>query len=169
MWADQHPVGVVLLETHDLRMKCHQQSSYFEDYPNRAINTLRDNHLNLAYVISNMVIDPSWRKSQTDVPMSEALVSLTVWMAKEERADAVLGFSRKERSVDMILDSHGAFPLAEGFRFNCDVVYQCIPVKDAPTFPKPELKTVCLQYLSQMKPHHDELVQPTFEGYSIPQ
>ena len=121
LFIGNEPVGFMLYSILNLSRRSNFRSSYFNNYPDELFEALVKNG-DETMVISYMTIDENWRKSQTDLPISEILMGLAILRFKESRADKLLGYFRNNRGTQNIFYRHGGTPLLRSQRaYNVDV------------------------------------------------
>ncbi len=142
------PVGCIFLESYDLSIESHRHSRYLQTFPKDMFDVLLSKGLRKAYALSNLAIDPEWRKSQTDLQLSQLLTSIGVWKACQDLGDVVLGCTRNDRKVNNILENHNSTKYASDERYNCSVDFTYIDLKQAKVFPDKDLMDACLYFTS---------------------
>jgi len=107
------PIGFLMYHFCDMKKRTHQKMSYFHNYP-------RDLYQNViavedqVMVITYMTLDPEWRKSLTDLPISELLIGFAVLRFMESQSKRLLGYFRNNRGTNDIFYRHGGLPLLKG-------------------------------------------------------
>lgn len=128
--SEGEPVGLLFSHTLCLR-KSQLAHSYFKQYPERAINQIKDLNTEEVMILSYMTCHPEWRKSQTDVPVSELLFSLGVKIFKSTNLNYLIACTRKAVGVHEITYRHGATKITEDYAHNVEVDYVFIDKQSA--------------------------------------
>jgi hypothetical protein len=111
-YGDQ-PVGFLLYHFCDLKRRSHQKMSYFSNYPEKLHQEV-SSWAEEVMVITYMTLEPGWRKSFTDLPISELLIGFAVLRLMESRASRMIGYFRNNRGTHQIFYRHGGIPLLTG-------------------------------------------------------
>lgn len=137
------PVGCIFLESFDLFKSSHIESSYLQNFPKEMIKELVNKGFRKAYALTNLTIDSDWRKSKTNLQISQILTSIGVWKVSLEKGDVVLGCTRNDRKVNNILKNHNSKTHSTDIRYNCSVDFTYIDLKDAVIFPDRNISDAC--------------------------
>ncbi|MFV8250268.1 hypothetical protein [Bdellovibrio bacteriovorus] len=125
LFFNGQPVGFLLWRFFDLSRESHRGHSYFKNYSPELKELVRA--LGQTMIISYMTIDPAWRKSETDIPVSELLISFSVKRFLESRAENLLGYFRNNRKTNEMFYRHGGIPLQKSTSaYNVDVDFAYI-------------------------------------------
>ncbi len=106
LFLGDQPIGFLMYHFCDLKKRTHQKMSYFHNYP----QSLYDEVIakgDLSMVITYMTLDHAWRKSQTDLPISEILIGFSVMRFMESEAQRLLGYFRNNRGTQNMFYRHG--------------------------------------------------------------
>jgi hypothetical protein len=181
LFLGDKPVGFLLYHFCDLGKRTHQKMSYFHNYPEDLYRKVIGQG-DQAMVITYMTLDHAWRKSQTNVPISELLIGFAVMRFMESQAKRLLGYFRNNRGTQNMFYRHGGQPLLLGSHaYNVEVDFAEITRSTARlsewqacadlTFRKwHDFKT-----LEQGDKHHDrvhelernETARPVFPGHAL--
>jgi hypothetical protein len=117
------PIGLLFSHTVGTS-KSQLAHSYFKQYPSKVINAIvAELKIKQAMVLSYMTCHLEWRKSVTNVPVSELLFSLGVKIFERTKLEYLIACTRKNVGVSDITYRHGATKIAEGITHNVDVDY----------------------------------------------
>lgn len=114
VFAGSRPVGMVLFYFFDLERRSHREHSYFASYPEHIVAEYR--RLGHARVMAAgyMTVDNEWRRSETDVPLSEVLVGLTAQRFLDSDASAMISYLRNGKRANEMFYRHGGIPMLKG-------------------------------------------------------
>jgi hypothetical protein len=110
LFLKDRPIGFLLYHFCDLSIASQQRMSYFDNYPGNFLKQVFALNENIM-IITYMTLDPSWRKSMTDLPVSELLMGFSVLRFMETESKRLLGYFRNNRSTQNIFYRHGGIPL----------------------------------------------------------
>lgn len=131
LFLRDRPVGFLMYHFCDMRRRTHQKMSYFNNYP----QPLYENVIGKAdqtMIITYMTIDPQWRKSLTDLPVSELLIGFSVMRFMESPAHRLLGYFRNNRGTNDIFYRHGGLALSKAEKaYNVEVDFAQITKSSA--------------------------------------
>ena len=149
-YGDQ-PVGFLLYHFCDLKRRSHQKMSYFSNYPeelHREVSSWGEEVM----VITYMTLDLGWRKSFTDLPISELLIGFAVLRMMESRANRMIGYFRNNRGTHQIFYRHGGIPLLTGQKaYNVEVDFAQITRDSATLSSLPACAEMTLSKWKQFK------------------
>lgn len=115
------PIGLFLNNWFDLSRESITSHSYFSNYPSEVIQEYRKKGFSKVMVLSYLTVHPSWRKSQTDIPVSEILFGLGVIRFSETPYENLIGYVRKDLNTHQIFDRHGGVTLMSMTAYNVEV------------------------------------------------
>ncbi len=113
LFAGDKPIGFMLFHFLDLSDVVWLESAYFNNYPPE-IKALHTERPEKVMVISYMTLEPEWRKSETDLPVSELLTSFAVLRFLSSDAKRLIGYFRNNRRTNEMFYRHGGQPLLKG-------------------------------------------------------
>ncbi len=159
LFFNNRPVGFLLYHFCDLEKRSHQKMSYFENYP----EDVRESIIGLessSMIITYMTLDSAWRKSETDLPISELLIGFSVLRLMESSAKRILGYFRNNRGTQNIFYRHGGIPISKGKQaYNVEVDFAQITRESARLSPLPN----CLEMTIQKWNRFNHRKEPTHE------
>ncbi len=121
LFLGEKPIGFLLYHFCELNKRTHQKMSYFANYPESLYQQVIGKG-DLSMVITYMTLDHEWRKSQTDLPISELLIGFAVMRFMESQAKRLLGYFRNNRGTQNMFYRHGGQPLLLGAQaYNVEV------------------------------------------------
>lgn len=131
LFLGERPIGFLMYHFCDLQRRTHQKMSYFNNYPRPLYENVIAN-ADQTMIITYMTIDPEWRKSQTDLPVSELLIGFSVMRFMESQAHRLLGYFRNNRGTNDIFYRHGGLALLKGEQaYNVEVDFAQITKSSA--------------------------------------
>ncbi|NUN06204.1 MAG: iron-containing redox enzyme family protein [Bdellovibrio sp.] len=101
------------------------QHSYFDNYPQVLKQELGNSYESIS-VITYMTIASQWRKSNTDLPLSEIIMGLCVLHFLNGSTEKLWGYFRNNRKTQEIFYRHGGIPKAQdhwAYNVQVDVSY----------------------------------------------
>lgn len=124
------PIGLFFNNWFDISRDSVTSHSYFKNYPSEVIEHYRRMGLKEVMLLAYMTLDPEWRKSQTDVQISDLLFSLGVMRFMEGQWPALIGYIRKDNNTHKIFYRHGGIKLNESQAYNVPVDF-CYLTRDS--------------------------------------
>lgn len=126
LFCGDHPVALFFNSWY--RVKDSQLShSYFNNYPVRVIEAIKEFGVRELMVLSFMTIHPEWRKEFTDLPLTDVLFSLGVKRFESSTAPILIGYIRKDiGSFHHVFARHGGKLMAQSTAYNVDVDFMYI-------------------------------------------
>jgi hypothetical protein len=103
-------IGFVLCTFIDLSRYSHRRLQYSHSHPEtlwRVYSESQDQVMSTTY----LTLDHDWRKSNTDYPISELIMGLSVLRFLESPADRLIGYFRNNRGVNEMMYRHGGTPV----------------------------------------------------------
>jgi hypothetical protein len=119
------PVGLMMYDFRDLRMKAHRDMSYFKHYPSDVLEHLLAEGQEEVMMTGQLTVHPDWRKSKIGPFMSDVLMGLSVKRFVDSSASIKLACTRNDRGIQNLCYRFGAVPLRRGheaYGIPCDVV-----------------------------------------------
>jgi hypothetical protein len=161
LFLGDRPIGFLMYHFCDMKRRTHQKMSYFNNYP----RPLYENVIatgDQTMIITYMTIDPGWRKSQTDLPVSELLIGFSVMRFMESQSSRLLGYFRNNRGTNDIFYRHGGLALLKGEQaYNVEVDFAQITKTSARLSTRPGCGDMTFQKWIEFKkrkgePYYDE-------------
>ena len=114
-------IGFLLYTFFDLARYSRHKTLYFKNYP-RELWAQHCAQNDLVMVPTYMTLDPTWRRSQTNFPISEMLFSFSILRLLESSADRMIAYARNDLKMNEGFYRHGGHPvLAQAKVYNTSV------------------------------------------------
>lgn len=160
LFLGEQPIGFMLYHFINLEDEVWRETSYFNNYPDE-IKLLHTDRPERVMVISYMTLESEWRKSETDLPISELLTSFAVMRFLSSDAKRLIGYFRNSRKTNEMFYRHGGMPLVRASRaYNVDVDFAEILKRNATLSSLPGCAEAALELWD--KHHHATRIG---EGY----
>jgi|GEM_PF-3193445 len=104
-------VGFMLYSFFDFSKYSSQKARYFKNYP-REVWASHHQKKDLVFSPTHMTLHPDWRKSNTNLPISELLFGFSLLRFLDSSADRLIGYARNDLKMNEVLYRHGGYPLA---------------------------------------------------------
>jgi hypothetical protein len=131
LFLGDKPVGFLMYHFCDMKKRTHQKMSYFHNYPKHLYQNVISAQ-DQVMVITYMTLDPEWRKSLTDLPISELLIGFSVLRFMESQSNRLIGYFRNNRGTNDIFYRHGGLALLKGeTAYNVEVDFAQITRRSA--------------------------------------
>lgn len=117
LFYERQPVGFILYDQHDFSLPPVRDLNYFHAYPEKVKEHIFE-WSEPVFFISYLTLSPEWRKSVTDLPVSEILVGLSMLAFLESGCKKLLTYSRNDRKVNGIVERHGGEAIVRGASAN---------------------------------------------------
>ena len=148
LWDKDTPIAMLFLDSFKMNIGLNSCRRYFKKLPRDFFHLLREENYESIYSINGLIIDQDWRKSQTDLSISEILVTMGYAFAKLERSDVMVCYSRNERKMNKVVEQHNSIKFGTFKRHNRNVDFMYTPMKTARIFPSNEIEECCLNMLN---------------------
>lgn len=122
LFEGKKPVALFFNSWFELR-ESQLNHSYFKSYPKQVISKLNELGFYRTMILSYMTVHPEYRRSETDLPISELLFSLGVLRFKTVPHEVLTGYIRTDLSFHKVFENHGGIKLEDSRVYNVGVDY----------------------------------------------
>lgn len=107
LFCEGKAIGLVTTTQMDISLSAHLNHSYFMNYPEYVMSSLRANN-NLVTVVGFLTVHPEWRKNKSEINVAETLMGLSMKYFLSTRSSAMISISRPDRKTNEICNKYGA-------------------------------------------------------------
>ncbi len=111
-------IGTSCFKWADLRLRAHQNNSYFQPWPQSILDSLIKDGCWNVLVGSYFSIDPVWRKQATTLPLKDIFFGLVVERFINSNTSVMVGTMRNDKGMENVAYRFGAKPLASNVDFH---------------------------------------------------
>lgn len=116
IFLDGDPIGLIMYDFRDLKVRAHRDLSYFQHYPSEVLDELSARGHTQVMLMGQLAVHPRWRRQTVGPFMSDALVGLSIKRFLASEASAMITFTRNDRGTQRLGYRFGAEALKQDLR-----------------------------------------------------